>query len=68
MAKTQLIYTIEILEETIKKIIDLSDDYASGNEELTHFAIDGIDKLINKIINKKWYDDIGQPLNWKTIP
>ena len=68
MAKTQLIYTIEILEETDKKIIDLYDGYASGNEELMDFARDGIDKLINKIINKKWYDDIGQPLNWKTIP
>jgi len=54
---------IKILEDSDKKIIDTYDLYASGNEELMDFARDGIDKLINKIINKKWYDDIGQPLN-----
>ena len=58
---------IEILEDSDKKIIDTYDLYASGNEELMLYARDGIYKLINKIINKKWYDDIGQPLNWKTI-
>ena len=54
---------IEILEDSDKKIIDTYDLYASGNEELMIFARDGIDDLINEIINKKWYDDIGQPLN-----
>ena len=63
MAKTQLVYTIEILEETDKKIIDLYDRYASGNEELMDFVRDDIDKLIIKLVNKKWYDEIGQPLN-----
>jgi hypothetical protein len=54
---------IKILEDSDKKIIDTYDLYASGNEELMIFARDGIDDLINEIINKKWYDDIGQPLN-----
>ena len=60
MAKTQVGYTIEILEEADKEIIDLYDGYASGNEELMDFVRDGIDKLIEKVLSKKWYDDIGQ--------
>ena len=63
MVKTQLGYTIEILEETDRKIIDLYDLYAAGNEDLMDFARDGIEDLIQKLLAKKWYDDIGQPLN-----
>ena len=58
--KTQVGYTIEILEEADEKIIDLYDGYASGNEDLMNFARDEIDKVIDKILAKKWYDDIGQ--------
>ena len=61
--KTQVGHTIEILEEADEKIIDLYDGYASGNEDLMNFARDEIDKVIDKILAKKWYDDIGQPLN-----
>jgi len=63
MVKTQLGYTIEILEETDRKIIDLYDLYAVGNEDLMDFARDGIEDLIQKLLAKKWYDEIGQPLN-----
>jgi len=71
MAKTQLFYTIEILEETDKKIIDLyrgmypATPYitaSGGNEELMDFVRDDIDKLIIKLVNKKWYDDMGRLL------
>ena len=62
MVKTQVGYTIEILEEADEKIIDLYDGYASGNEDLMNFARDEIDKVIDKILAKKWYDDIGQSI------
>jgi len=62
MVKTQVGYTIEILEEADEKIIDLYDNYASGNEDLMNFVRDEIDKVIDKILAKKWYDDIGQEI------
>jgi len=62
MVKTQVGYTIEILEEADEKIIDLYDGYAAGNEDLMNFVRDEIDKVIDKILAKKWYDDIGQEI------
>jgi len=60
--KTQVDYTIEILEEADKEIINLYDSYGAGNEELMDFVREEIGKLIQKVINKKWYDDIGQSI------
>ena len=57
---TQVGYTIKILDEADDKIIDLYDSYASGNQDLMDFVRDEIDKVIDKILTKKWYDDIGQ--------
>ena len=59
---TQVGHTIFILEEAQEKIVDLYDSYASGNEELMDFVNDEIVILINKILDQKWYDDIGQQI------
>jgi len=62
-AFTQLSNTIEILEETDEKIVDLYDSYGPGNEDLMNFVRDEIEKVINKTLKKKWTDSIGQPMN-----
>jgi len=62
-AFTQLANTIEILEETDEKIVDLYDSYGAGNEDLMNFVRDEIEKVINKTLKKKWTDSIGQPMN-----
>ena len=59
----QLRKTIDIIENAIDELIDEFDGYASGNEELLNYALDDLENLKEKIINKKWYDSIGQSLD-----
>jgi len=58
--KTQLRLTIDVLENAMDEVSEIYDNMGAGNEDLVDYTQNELENLIEKILNKKWTDVIGQ--------